>query len=117
MCTTSCARPAASPADRLRDLEAGRLEERGGEVAHVDEVVDDPARLDAAAPADRQREVEPRLVDLPLHAGEGHAVVGRDEDQSVVELARLLQPVEDPAEVAVEPLDLEGVIEHVAADG
>ena len=60
--------------------------------------------------------MEAVLVDLPLHPREGHAVVRRDDHERVVELAGLLEMVEDPAEVRVEPLDLEGVVEHVAAD-
>ena len=60
--------------------------------------------------------MEPFLIDLPFDPREGHPVVGGHEDQGVVEFADGLEVVDHPPEVRVEPLDLEGVVEHVAAD-
>ena len=56
------------------------------------------------------------FVDLTLDAREGHAVVGGHDDQCVVQLADLLQLLHGPAQVLVEPLHLQGVIQHVAAN-
>ena len=40
--------------------QSGGLEERGGQVAHVDKIVEHPSRLDPSAPADGHRQVESR---------------------------------------------------------
>ncbi len=55
------------------------------------------------------------LVGLSLGPGEGHAVVGGDHHQGVLELAALLQHGQHLLQVPVEVLDLESVVEHVGA--
>ena len=57
-----------------------------------------------------------RLVRLPLHSWERHAVIGRRHDQRVVQLPGLLQLRKNPAQVIVEMLHLDRVIQHVVAD-
>ena len=44
-------------------------------------------------------------------------MIGGDDDERVLEQAALRQRVEHPAEMSVEVLDLEGVVEQVVADG
>ena len=80
-------------------------------------IVDDAARLhDSLAPHDGEGEVVGEFVFLSLDAGKGHAVVGGDEDERVLELAAFFEESEHALEMAVEMLDFEGVIEHVVAN-
>ena len=95
--------------------DAGDFENCRGEIASVDEVVDRAAGGNIFAPADGERDVEAVLVDLAFDAGEGHAMIGGDDDESVVEFAGLFEFGKDTAQVFVDPFDFQGVIEHVTA--
>lgn len=77
---------------------------------------DDLPRPDAFAPADGQRHVQSGIVAVGLGVRERHAVVCRDDDDGTVQFAAAFQLFEAGAEVSVEPLDLDGVVEDVAAD-
>ena len=107
--------------DRLhdrRDLRhPGRLDKRRREVGETHEVRHHPPpTVDTLWPADRQRDVVRRLVRLPLHARERHAVIRRRHDQRVVELAGRLECRDDFAQMIVVMLHLDRIVEHVVAD-
>ena len=65
--------------------QAGQLEEGRRKIPHVDEVLDDPSRLNRPAPAHGERKAKTIFMDLPLHVGERHAVIGRDDHQRGLE--------------------------------
>lgn len=96
---------------RACGFEEGRRET---EVAH--EVVDDAAGGDAAGPAHRERQAHAGIVAGGLGAGKLHAVVAGDHDEGVVEFADGFELREYFGELRVESVDLEGVVEQVAAD-
>ena len=56
------------------------------------------------------------LVGRTFHAGEGHAIVARHDHDRIIQLPSLLEEREGAADVAIEVFDLEGVVQHVAAD-
>lgn len=79
------------------DVDACGFEEGWGEVHEVDKVVNRSAWGDDAFPHGGQGHVVGDFVELAFHAGEGHAVVGSDHDEGVVEFAALFEGVEDVA--------------------
>ena len=100
------------PAFEARDVKEG-----GRKVNEAHIVIHHAARLeDAILPHDGERQVVRVVVGMALVVGERHAVVGRDDDQRVVEQAALLQFREHPPEVPVEMLHLECIVEHIVAD-
>ena len=56
----------------------------------------------------------PESYRFPLGPWEGHSVVAGHHDQGVLELAHLFQQVHQLADIAVEALDLEVVVGHIA---
>ncbi len=100
---------------RLGD--ACHIEQGGGDVGEVDKVIDDASGvLDFAGPANGERDVIAVVVSVAFDAGEGHAVVGGDDDEGVIELAALFEFSDHETEVTVGVLHFEGVVEHVVAD-
>ena len=98
----------------LRPRKAGQLNERRREVNEAHVVVHDATGLlDAARPHGSERDVVRGFVGAALAAREGHPVVGGDDDECVFEQPALRQFVEHPAEMPVEVLHLEGVVEQV----
>ncbi len=96
--------------------EAGGFEQRRGDVREADERVDGGIGAGDAGPADGQGHVRAAVVDGGLRPGERQTVIRRDDDDGACELAGLFEQVEQAADVAVEALDLEVVIEQVVAD-
>jgi hypothetical protein len=68
---------------------------------------------DRAGPADGEGEVNGDVVALSLRPGEGHAIVGGDDDKGVVQQSAALQLRQHAAEVGVEMLHLERVVEQI----
>src|SRR4051794_1186911 len=54
---------------------------------------------------------------MALRARKGHAVIGRDDDQRILLPPALRQRLEQCADLRIERLDGDGVVEHVTADG
>ena len=99
--------------------QARRLQHGRRKIDEADEVVDPPpgGTAEARLPRNGQRQAVRGVVCLPLDAREGHAVVARDDDDRVLQQPAPLESIEHPAEVPIEVLDLERVVEHVVADG
>ena len=107
--------------DRLHDRpdlrHPGSLDKRRREVGETYEVLHHPTpTVNALWPADRQRDVVRRLVRLPLHAREWHAVIRCCHDQRVVQLPGSLQCRKDFTKVIVVMLHLDRVVEHVVTN-
>jgi serine/threonine protein kinase HipA of HipAB toxin-antitoxin module len=98
------------------DLQAGRFEHGGSDVGEADEGVRRAAAFDLGGPADGERLARAAVVAVGLAAGEGHAVVAGHDHQRVRRPARGLERLEHLAQVAVEPLDREVVVQQVAPD-
>src|SRR5262249_60410331 len=96
---------------------ASGFEEGGGEVGKADEILDDATGPDLAGPGDSQRHVGSLLIQGRFAARKRPAVVARDDDKSVFELAQTLQHVEQLAGLAVEALHGPIVIADVFAHG
>ncbi len=103
---------------RLLRVYPGQLQVGGRKVDEAHQVLHPSPRLhDAVFPHDGQRHVAGHFVLAALGPGERHAVVGGDDHDGVVQLPRLLQQLQHLAQMTVEVLDLEGVVEHVGAHG
>ena len=98
----------------LRD--AGDLEESGCKINETYIVIHHPARLgDAFRPHDGQRQVIGVVVGITLVVRKRHAVVGGHDHDCIFEQAALFQLGQHPAQMLIEILHLERVIEHVVA--
>ena len=98
--------------------QTGELEEGRREIDEADVVLDDAAVAgDASGPHGGERHVIGGFVGAAFAAREGQAVVGGDDDQRVVEEPAFLEGLEHAPEVAIEVLDLVGVVEEVVAHG
>ena len=87
----------AFASDLWVDIEAGGFEEGGRVVYEADEVFDHATAFATLAPADSKRKVKVGFVHLAFDAGKGHAIVGGDDDDGVVEFTRSFELVEHEA--------------------
>ena len=96
--------------------DAADFHERRREVGQADEVVDDAAAF-AAGHAHRERDADAVVVEVALAGGHArHAVVAADDDERVVELAGLFEPLQQHADLGIDGLALAEVVGHVLAD-
>ena len=66
-------------------------------------------------PSDGKWHVQPELIDVGLGPRERHAVVSGHRDYRILQLTAFFQLLDHSPEMRVEPLDLEGIVEQVAA--
>ena len=92
-------------------LEKGRREIDGADqLAHAAAGFDD-----APGPAHHQRHAMRVVEGVALYAREGHAVVGSNDDQRIRRFAAGVECGQQLAHVRIEPFDLQGIVEQVAA--
>ena len=97
------------------DGQPGALQESRCQIGQGDEIANPPSPFEVLAPGDGQRQARAIVIEVGLGAREGHAVVGGNDDEGVVQLARLLQEGQYLADLAVKPFDGVVVVEQVAA--
>src|SRR5262249_9234876 len=96
---------------------SGGLEKRRSEIGKADEILDHAARGDLAGPGDGQRHVGSLLIHGGFAARKRPAVVARDDDERVFELAQTLQHIQQLASLAVEALHGPVVVADIFAHG
>jgi hypothetical protein len=97
-------------------VDAGGVQERGGEVGQHRQAVDDGAGPDPPRPADGQRLARPGVVEVRFGPWERPSVVGGDHDERVVCQASLVEQSEGFPEFAVEALHLRQIVHDVHSD-
>ena len=94
-----------------KQFQKGRSEVDGADqLAHAATGMDD-----AGGPAHHERHAMRIVVGVPLHAREGHAVVGGDDHQRIGRFAAGVERRQQFADLRVESFDLDRVVEQVAA--
>jgi len=73
--------------------------------------------MNAPLPHHRQGQVVRVFVFLALDVRKGHAIVGGDDHECIVQQVLFFQQREHALQMRVEMLDLEGVVQQVRADG
>ena len=84
----------------------GRRQQRGWDVDVAYQRARCPSALYLAAPAHRQRHVQPAVVEVHLGSRERQAVIGGHDDQRVLQHPALFQQRHRLAQLLVVPLDL-----------
>ena len=80
------------------------------------EIADLATRGNMTAPADRQRHMNTRVVEVHLGTRKWHSVIARYDDESVLQFASTGKHAKRSGELDVKPFNLGNVIEDVAAN-
>ena len=106
----------AAPRHIFRNLDTGSLKDGWSYVDQAGKVGDHSSPGDTLWPPHGKRHARPVVVQIRLGTRKRHPVVAGDDDNGVLQLASRFQVREDLAEFPVEALDLEVVVENVAAN-